>query len=230
MAEWLDLNTPHGPVRAWHARPDHPARGAVVVLQEIFGVNPYIRAVADRFANAGFSALAPSLFDPLRPGTELGYDDAGVIRGRELVSELGFDAAVDIAGAAARWLREAGHRVGVVGFCWGGSVALLSNLRLGLPAVGYYGARSVPFLEERPAGDPAPLMLHFGGQDASIPVEDVDRHRDRLRHAIVHVYPDAGHAFDRNVDPRVHHPGSATLAWHRTVEFFAAALDQDASP
>lgn len=225
MSEWLDLNTPRGPVRAWHARPDRPARGGVVVVQEIFGVTPHIREVADRFARAGFSALAPAMFDPLRPGTELGYDDAGVVRGRELVSELGFDAAVDIAGAAARWLREAGHRAGVVGFCWGGSVALLCNLRLGLPAVGYYGARSVPFLEERPAARPAPLLLHFGGRDASIPVEDVDLHRDRLAHATVHVYPDAGHAFNRDVDPRVHHPASARLAWDRTIDFLADALD-----
>jgi len=226
MGEWLDLGTPQGPVRAWHARPDRPARGGVVVLQEIFGVNPHVRAVTGRFAREGFSALAPALFDVLRPQVELGYDDAGVARGRELVSELGFESAVAIAGAAARWLREAGHRVGVVGFCWGGSVAFLCNTRLGLPAVGYYGARSLPFLDEQGIeGRPrAPLMFHFGGRDASIPQEDVDLHREKQPHAAIHVYPDAGHAFNRDVDPRVYDPEAAALAWRRTIDFFRDAL------
>lgn len=226
MGEWLDLGTPEGPVRAWHARPDQPAHGGVVVLQEIFGVNPHIREVTERFAREGFSALAPALFDVLRPQTELGYDDAGVTRGRELVSELGFDGAVAIAGAAARWLHEAGHRVGVVGFCWGGSVAFLCNTRLALPAVGYYGARSLPFLGEQgiEGRARAPLMLHFGGRDASIPPGDIDLHREKQPHAAIHVYPDAGHAFNREVDPRVYHPEAAELAWRRTIDFFEEAL------
>jgi carboxymethylenebutenolidase len=226
MGEWRELATPQGPVRAWHARPEQPARGGVVVLQEIFGVNPHIREVTERFAREGFSALAPALFDVLRPQVELGYDDAGITRGRELVSELGFDSAVAIAGAAARWLREAGHRVGVVGFCWGGSVAFLCNTRLGLPAVGYYGARSLPFLGEQgnEGHERAPLMFHFGGRDASIPPEDVAMHREKQPHATIHVYPEAGHAFNRDVDPRVHDPDAAALAWRRTIDFFRASL------
>ncbi|WP_147651198.1 dienelactone hydrolase family protein [Vulcaniibacterium gelatinicum] len=222
MGEWIpSLTTALGPVRAWRARPERPSRGGVIVVQEIFGVNPHIRAVAERFAEAGFTALAPAMFDVLRPDVELRYDDGGIIRGRELVSELGFDGALSIVSAAAHWLREAGHNVGVVGFCWGGTVAFLSCTRLSLPAVDYYGARSVPFLGE-PAR--APLMCHFGELDASIPPADVTLHRQKQPQARIFVYPGADHAFNRDVDPRVYHPQAAALAWQRTVDFLAEHL------
>lgn len=218
MGEWIQLDTAAGPVRAWLARPTAPPRGAVVVLQEIFGVNAHIRAVADGFADAGFVAMAPALFDPVQPQVELGYGDAGLARGRELVAELGMQRALDVVAAAARWLREAGHRPGVVGYCWGGSVAFVANARLGLPAVSYYGARSMPYLAETAR---APLMFHFGGRDASIPPEDVARHRELQPHAQVFVYPDAGHAFNRDVDPRHFHAASAALARQRTLAWLA---------
>ena len=148
MGSWIQLDTAAGPVRAWLARPDKSPRGAVIVLQEIFGVNPHIRAVTDRYAEHGFVAMAPALFDPVQPDVELGYGDAGFTRGRELVSELGVDRALQVVSAAARWLRESNHHPGVVGFCWGGSMAFLANTRLGLPAVSYYGARTMPFIAE----------------------------------------------------------------------------------
>ena len=166
MPRWIDLDTPHGPVRAWRAEPAGPARGGIVVLQEIFGVNPHVRDVAARCADAGYIALAPSLYDPVEPGVELDYDADGTQRGVALRNALGFDRAVDIVEAAAESLQQEGLRTGVVGFCWGGSVAFLANARLGLPTVSYYGARSVPFLDE-PAR--APMLFHFGGRDASIP-------------------------------------------------------------
>lgn len=216
-----DLDTPHGPVRAWRADPGGPSRGAVLVIQEIFGVNPHIRSVASRFADEGFVALAPSLFDPVQRGVELAYEQAGVDRGRALVAALGVDAAVDILAAAADLLHGEGLRVGAVGFCWGGSVAFLCNTRLGLPAVGYYGARSVPFLDE-PAR--APLMFHFGECDTSIPASDIALHREKQPHAQVFVYPAAGHAFNRDVDASVYEPASAALAWERTIDFLAETL------
>lgn len=221
MPRWIDLDTPHGPVRAWRAEPTGPARGAVVVLQEIFGVNPHIRDVAGRFAGAGFVALAPALYDPVEPGVELGYDAEGAQRGVALRNALGFERAVDIVAAAAEALQEEGLRTGVVGFCWGGSVAFLANTRLGLPAVSYYGARSVPFLDE-PAR--APLLFHFGGRDASIPPADIELHRAKQPQATIHVYPDADHAFNRDVDNAHHHADSAALAWRRTLDFLGGAL------
>ena len=221
MGEWHPLSTARGPVQAWVARPEQAPRGAVLVIQEIFGVTAHIRDVADRFAAAGFTAMAPAFFDVLRPGVELAYDDAGIARGRELAGELGMDGALEVAGAATRWLREGGHRAGAVGYCWGGSVAFLCNTRLGLPAVSYYGARSVPFLDE-PAR--APLMFHFGGKDRGIPPEDVEAHRARQPQAQLFVYPEAGHAFNRDVDPHAYEAASATLAWQRTLDFFRAHL------
>ena len=220
MPRWIDLDTPHGPVRAWRAEPSGPARGGVVVLQEIFGVNPHIRDVTGRFAEAGFVALAPALYDPVEPGVELAYDAGSAQRGTALRTALGFERAVDIVAAAAEALQEEGLRTGVVGFCWGGSVAFLANTRLGLPAVSYYGARSVPFLEETAR---APMLFHFGGRDASIPPADIERHRTTQPQATIHVYPDAGHAFNRDVDDH-HHPDSAALAWQRTIAFLTGAL------
>jgi carboxymethylenebutenolidase len=223
MGEWIPLSTPDGPVQAWLARPDAPPEGrvigAVVVIQEIFGVNPHVRAVTDRFAEAGFTAMAPALFDLVRPGTELRYDDAGVTRGREYAAELGFERSLNAVGASARWLRESGHRVGAVGFCWGGTLAMLANTRLHLPSVSYYGGRSVPFL-----GEPAlaPMLFHFGERDRLIPPEDVQKHRLHHPDAAVHVYP-AGHGF--NCDERADFDAdSAALAWSRTIDFFTEHL------
>ena len=218
MGEWIPLDSAAGPVRAWLARPEKPPRGAVIVLQEIFGVNPHIRAVADGFADHGLVAMAPALFDPVRPQVELGYDEAGFARGRELVAELGADRAMQVVSAAARWLREANHHPGVVGYCWGGSMAFLANVRLRLPAVSYYGARTMPFIAEEAR---APLMFHFGGRDRSTPPEDVARHRELQPQAQCFVYDDAGHAFNRDVDPRHYHAASAALARERTLAFLA---------
>jgi len=216
MGQWIPLDTPAGPVRAWLARPERPSRGAIIVLQEIFGVNAHIRAVADGYAQDGLVAMAPAVFDPVQPGVELGYDDAGLARGRELVGELGSGAAMQVVSAAARWLREGGHRPGVVGYCWGGSMAFLANARLGLPAVGYYGARTMPFITEAAR---APLMFHFGARDSSIPSEEIARHREKQPDAQVFVYDEAGHAFNRDADPNHFHAASAVLARERTLAF-----------
>lgn len=221
MAHWIDLETAQGPVRAWRADPAGPPRGGLVVLQEIFGLNAHIRDVAERLAMEGYIAVAPALFDPVECGVELGYDQEGTQRGLALRTALGFERAVDVVEAAADLLQREGVRTGVVGFCWGGSVAFLANTRLGLPAVSYYGARTVPFLDE-PAR--APLLFHFGGRDTSIPPTDIEIHRAKQPTATVHVYPDAGHAFNRDVDNRAHEPASAKLAWQRTLAFFAESL------
>src|SRR5688572_29509476 len=123
MNAWIDIETPHGPIRAWRAEPAGPSKGAVLVIQEIFGANAHIRSVADRLAAAGFVALAPALFDPVEHGVELDYTDAGMQRGRALVTALGIPRAMDLLNAAAEKLQMAGLRVGAVGFCWGGTLA-----------------------------------------------------------------------------------------------------------
>ena len=208
-------------ISTWIARPAAAPKGGVVVAQEIFGVNAHIRSVVERIADAGYVAIAPAFFDHLETGVELGYDEAGIARGRALIGELGVDRAVDDVMAAAEAIASAG-RIGVVGFCWGGTIALLSALRLRLPATSFYGARNVAWLEPTDV----PLQFHFGERDASIPPEAVQRHRDVLPGAEVFTYP-AGHGF--NCDQRSDfEPESAALAWQRMLGFFSRTLSRRA--
>ncbi|KIQ98370.1 dienelactone hydrolase family protein [Lysobacter sp. A03] len=219
MNRWTDLDTPHGCIHAWRSEPAGPSRGAIVVLQEIFGVNAHIRDVTDRFAQAGFVALAPALFDPVERDVELEYDASGIARGLALTRALGIDRAVDLANASASLLQAEGLRTGAVGFCWGGTIALLANTRLGLPSVSYYGGRNVQFLDEPLR---APMMFHFGSQDRSISAADVEQHREKYPAATVHVYP-AGHGF--NCEPRADYDAaSAAQAWQRSIDFFEENL------
>lgn len=216
MGRDIALDTAHGTVCAWRADPVAQPRGALVVVQEVFGVNDHIRSVVERYAAEGWIALAPELFDPIETGVELGYDQAGVAKGRELAAALGFDRAIAIVDAAARRLQTEGCKVGVVGFCWGGTIALLANTRLRLPAVSFYGGRSLPFLDEPLR---VPMLFHFGARDPIIPPGDVAAHREKHPGAEIHVYP-AGHGFhcDQRAD---YHAESARLAHQRTLAFFA---------
>ena len=220
MGRDIAFDTPLGSIAGWRADPVEAPRGALVVVQEIFGANAHMRSVADGYAAAGYVALAPAFFDPVERGVELGYDEAGVAKGRRLVDALGFDKAIAIVDAAAQLLRGEGLKVGAVGFCWGGSIALLANLRLGLPAVSYYGARNVQFLDESLR---APMQFHFGDRDSSIPASDIALHREKFPDAEVFVYP-AGHAFNRDIDSKHYDADSARLAHRRMLEFFAQSL------
>jgi carboxymethylenebutenolidase len=220
MGHDLAFESPLGSISGWRSDPVGAPHGGLVVVQEIFGVNAHMRSVCDRYAAAGYVALAPAYFDPVERGVELGYDTDGFAKGRDLIGQLGLERAIEITRAAASVLERDGLRVGVVGYCWGGTVALLGNLRLGLPAVSYYGARNVPFLDEPLR---APMQFHFGSEDGSISAEDVALHRTKMPSADIHVYP-AGHAFDREVDPKAFDPASARLARTRTLAFFEDAL------
>jgi carboxymethylenebutenolidase len=207
-------------VGGWLARPTGQPRGALVVIQEIFGANAHIREVADGYAAEGYLALAPALFDAVERDVELPYDQASMQRGKRLSDAVGLDRALAIVAAAAERLRADGVPVGAVGFCWGGTIAYLANVRLGLPAVSYYGARTVPFLDEPLR---APMAFHFGDHDTSIPPEAVAAHGDKHPDAAVFTYP-AGHAFNRDIDSAHYEPRSAALARQRTLELFAHAL------
>jgi carboxymethylenebutenolidase len=218
MSQWIELSTSAGPVRAWQALPSGTPRAGLVVIQEIFGANAHIRHVAEQYAAEGYAVLAPAFFDLIAPGLELDYDADGMTRGRALVDELGAERAVAVVEAAAKALSTYG-KVGTVGYCWGGSIALLAAQRLGLPSASYYGARNVPFLD---MPFKAPAIFHFGDQDSSIPPAAVAAHREKQPALPVYVYP-AGHAFNREADPHYHAP-SATLARERTLAFFSETL------
>ena len=220
MGQRINLNTGGMQcIGAYLATPPGVSKGGIVVVQEIFGVNAHIRSVVDGFAADGYTAIAPAFFDHVESDVELRYDPADYDRGKRLVSEVGFERALGDVASAAESIRSAG-KVGVVGYCWGGSVAFLSATRLGLPAVSFYGARNVNFLDEKPK---APVQFHFGEKDPSIPPEAVARHRAALPGCEIFTYP-AGHAFMRDVDPKHYEPGSAKLARERTLAFFARHL------
>jgi carboxymethylenebutenolidase len=201
-------------IGAYLARPEGKPRGGIVVIQEIFGVNAHMRRVVDGFAASGYTAIAPAFFDHLETGVELGYDEEGYARGKQLTGELGLDRALEDVASAAEAIASAG-KIGTVGYCWGGTVALLAALRLGLPSVSYYGARNLPFLHETPK---APVMFHFGEKDQHITPEMVQKHRDALPRMEVFTYP-ADHGFNRDVGAQ-YDEASATLARERTLAFF----------
>ena len=238
MGEWIGIESGDGHrFDAWLATPSGRVRGGVVVVQEIFGVNAHVRGVADDYASDGWLAIAPAVFDRAERKVELGYDAAGVERGRALAAAVGFDNALrDVAAAAMHACHalppsRAGRvakvihpgridRVAAVGFCWGGTLAVLANTRLKLPAVSYYGGRTIPFLHERPG---APLLLHFGRNDALIPPDHVARIRAAFPTATVHEY-EAGHGF--NCEARADHDaGAARIARQRTLAFLEQHLD-----
>jgi carboxymethylenebutenolidase len=191
-----------------------------VVVQEIFGVTSHIRDVADRFAQAGYTAIAPAFFDFVENDVELAYDKAGTQRGKDLAMEVGLDRAVEAVASAADSIRSSG-RIGVVGYCWGGTVALMSAQRLGLPAASYYGARNVGYLDQPLK---APVIFHFGANDRSITAEAVEKHRKAWPDAPVYVYEHCGHAFNRDVDKGVYNRNAAALALDRTLAFFGKEL------
>lgn len=216
MGQRINLNTSGTQcIGAYVAKPEGKPKGGLVVVQEIFGVNEHIRQVADGFAEHGYTAIAPAFFDHVESDVQLRYDPADYAKGKSLAVEVGFDRAIEDVASAAESIASAG-KIGVVGYCWGGTVALLSAIRLGLPAVSYYGGRNVAFLAEKLR---APVLFHFGEKDTSIPPEAVQKHRDAFSEMDIHTYP-AGHAFNRDIDSKHYDAASAKLALQRTLDFF----------
>ncbi|MCP1375693.1 dienelactone hydrolase family protein [Dyella lutea] len=203
------------PIGAYLAEPAAMPRGAIVVMQEIFGVNAHIRDVADRIAAAGYTAIAPALFDSVKPGVELGYDAEGMREGVALKAQVSFERAVQDVAAAAKRVAAAG-KVGTIGFCWGGSVAYAAAIELGLPSVSYYGGSNTQ-LVGKPAR--APLIFHYGLKDTHITAADRARVAAANPDAAVYEY-EADHGF--NCDHRgAYDAASAAMAWQRTLAFFA---------
>ncbi len=201
---------------AYESRPESPA-AAVVIVQEIFGVNSHIRSVVDRYAALGFHAIAPALFDRVERGVELDYTQDDGLRGREIRAGIDWAWPVLDVGAAVAHVAPTGP-VAVIGYCWGGSVAWLAASELPIAAaVGYYGGQITQFLDRAPR---CPVMLHFGALDSMIPLDDVAKIGEQYPDVEIHVYDEADHGF--NCDVRAtYHPESAALALERTLAFLA---------
>ncbi|BBA36186.1 dienelactone hydrolase [Methylocaldum marinum] len=177
---------------AYRAEPADAPKGAVVVLQEVFGVNPYIRKLTDTFAANGYLAIAPCLFDRVKKNVELGYDDAGVAEGLELVNQVGLNNAIADIQAVVETAGSAG-KVAIVGYDWGGYLAYhAANMVKGLTCVsGYYPCGVAHDLYGRRR---IPTLLHFGSRDTYIPYEQIVHFRAARPDVSVFDYP-AGHGF-----------------------------------
>jgi carboxymethylenebutenolidase len=202
----------------YRALPTGKPRGGIVVIQEIFGVNNHIREVCDGYAEAGYTAVAPQIFDRVERDVELGYEASDMTRGVEFArgklkmeqTLLDLQAAVDDASRFGK--------VGVVGYCFGGLLAWIASSDLSDVSAGccYYGGGIAQALDRKPK---CPVMMHFGERDAHIPLSDVDKIRKAHPDVTVHVYA-ADHGF--NCDHRASYDAAAAkLARTRSLEFFA---------
>jgi carboxymethylenebutenolidase len=232
----VTLETPDGPMDCFEVTPEGDARGAVVVIQEAFGVNDHIQDVARRVAAAGYHAIAPALFHRAGGGTA-SYDNFGAVF--PLFEGLTDDGTLMDVDATLDHLRDVGFAdsaIGIVGFCFGGRVTFLVSARRAIGAgVGFYGGGIVskgalgfePLVGEAKTLE-TPWLGLFGDEDTSIPVDDVEQLRAALEDAPVDTevvrYADAGHGFHCDARPDHHHPEASADAWKRALDWFAGHL------
>ena len=228
MGQFINLKASDGfTVPAYLAQPEGKPRAAVVVVQEIFGVNSHIRSVADKLAAEGYLALAPATFERVKPGVELGYTEADMNAGFALktaVAQLpGAGVLLDIQAAIDHAAELSGGKVGIIGFCWGGLLTWQAACTLkGLSAAAPYYGGGITADEEIARQPQCPVMAHFGDHDHWIPMEGINAFSQAHPDVAVHVYA-ANHGF--NCDQRgSYNQAAATLAWERTLAFFASQL------
>lgn len=220
MGENIRLTAEDGfELGAYRAEPEGDARGSIVVIQEVFGVNAHIREVADGFAADGYIALAPAIYDRVEPDFECGYTPEDIEVAREMRAKAGWEGPMmDIAAA----VKALDGKIGAVGYCWGGTLSFLAGTRIeGVTcSVVYYGGQIIPYKDETAN---CPMLMHFGDLDQSIPMADVDAIRAAQPDAAIHVYEGADHGF--NCDHRgQHEPNAQKLARERTMAFYAQHL------
>lgn len=223
MGEFTTLMARDGhEFNAWLTPPTGAARGALVIAQEIFGVNRHIRKVADGFAADGYLVIAPCLFDRIRRGIELDYSEKSTQEGRGYRLQIPKEKTLLDLGASINVVKHGG-RVAVVGYCWGGTLAYLAACDLPvICAVSYYGGQIArDHLDKHPK---RPVLYHFGEKDPFIPASDIGKIRAADPNGIVHVYP-ADHGF--NCDERASYDApSANLARERSLSFLKAQMEK----
>ncbi|HTH97805.1 MAG TPA: dienelactone hydrolase family protein [Stellaceae bacterium] len=202
---------------AYKVAPTGTPKGAIVVLQEIFGVNPHIRSVTESYAKEGYLAIAPALYDRSQPNVQLGYSQDDVQTGLAHRAKLTMDQTMADIQAAVNEVAGAG-KVGGVGYCWGGLLTWLSAARVnGIAAcAGYYSGGIGQNLDVQPK---CPVIMHFGEQDHAIPMDDVNALKAKHPEVPVYTYAEAGHGFNCTERPSYHAP-SAKLAFERTLAHF----------
>ncbi len=207
-------------LNAYVAGPED-AQSGIVVVQEIFGVNSHMRNVADQFAAQGYRVICPALFDRAETGVELGYTPEDVKRGLELRSKIAEgETLLDIEAAASAFAPAV--KLGIVGYCWGGTIAWLAACRSRRFSASscWYGGGIAQSREETPQ---IPVQMHFGLEDGSIPPQDIALIQAAQPGVDIHTYPGAGHGFGCEQRGSFH-PQSAALAQKRTLAFFQEHL------
>lgn len=205
--------------QAYLSAPKGTPRGAVIVVQEIFGVNRHIRAVADDYAARGYLSIAPAMFDRIRRGIELTYTPADIQEGVGYMMQITRENIVADLSAAFAVVKHAG-KVGAVGYCWGGYVAFVAACDIPVSCgVSYYGGSIPANLQKVPS---KPMMYHWGEKDGHIPMSAVEQVKAAHPAGIHHLYA-AGHGFNCTERSDYDKP-SADLALQRTLDFFAQHL------
>ena len=217
MGNTINLKAPDGfTLTAYTAGPTGGTKG-LVLIQEIFGVNHHIRDMCERFGAQGYAVCAPAIFDRVEPGIELGYTQEDIDKGRGYRMKLN-DAQLmlDVEAAAAQL---GGKKLGIVGYCFGGTVAWWGATRSNRFAAAscWYGGGIAGTKDERPN---CPVQMHFGEKDASIPMTDVEAIRAAQPRVESYVYPGAQHGFGCDERASFSKP-DYELAQQRTLEFFA---------
>jgi carboxymethylenebutenolidase len=223
MGERIKLTASDGFIlNAYRAEPTRPAKAAVVVIQEVWGLNRWTRSEVDRYAAEGYVAVAPAIMDRVEPGYESeDYGPSGFARIGELMKAFKPETLLLDVEAAVKNVAQTG-KVGITGYCFGGRTAwLAAHAGLGLAAAsGYYGGGVPTYLDLAPK---VPLEMHFGGEDTGIPTDQIEALRQRHPNVPIYLYP-AGHGFCNRDREDHYHAKSAHLANARTLEFFAEHL------
>ena len=219
MGKMIELTAADGhKFKAYRADPAGKPKGAVIVIMEIFGVNSHIKAVTDQYAADGYVAIAPAMFDRVHRDLDVGYTPPDIEIGRAAMQKMKLDDAVKDVAATLNEVKSAG-KVGIVGYCWGGtcawkSASSVSGLSCAIP---YYGGAIPGLIGEKPN---VPVMFHWGEADASIPLEKAKEVAAAHANQIHYFYPGAGHGF--NCDQRAsYNAEAAKLARTRSLEFLA---------
>jgi carboxymethylenebutenolidase len=219
MGKMIELTAADGhKFSAYRAEPAGKPKGAVIVIMEIFGVNSHIKAVADGYAADGYVAIAPAMFDRWHPGLDVGYTGADLDTARAAMQKAKLDEAIKDVTATLNEVKSAG-KVGIVGYCWGGTCAWKSASSVdGLScAIAYYGGGVPGLIGDKPK---VPVMFHWGETDGSIPLEKAKEVAAAHSDQIHYFYPGAGHGF--NCDQRAsYNADAAKLAKQRSLEFLA---------
>ncbi len=222
MGKFITIKAKDGhELGAYRADPSGTPKGGLVIIQEIFGIDPHIQETADHYAKQGYVAIAPALFDRIEKGLILGYDPDSFAKARVARGKLTWDGILADCDAARLAVKSAG-KVGIVGYCFGGSVAWRAATNLPFDAASsYYGGEVHAFKDEKPK---CPVEFHFGEIDQAIPLDKVEEIRKAHPGAQFHIHKGAGHAFTNNHRAAGYNAEATKSAEAQSAAFFEKHL------